>query len=1042
MPRLHTCWQKTYWLGMPRSRKLLLALISVLGMLAACTSNPDKQTIAELRDVDPTLEEIDVTGSLEKAMQGYQRFLEETPTNGKTPDALRRLADLQLEKEYGAVVGNQADNHSVAGSHGAELPAPSSGAGSQLNAKVAAEKIANLDEAQEDFESRATQLGNVAASAALPLGETAAASDTGPLQAIETYQRVLKEYPYYERNDQVLYQMARAYDELGQTEEAMQVMQRLITEFPDSPYRDEVFFRRGEFFFVRKKYLDAEDAYNAIIGMGAESKFYELALYKLGWTLYKQELYEDALHKYIALLDYKLSLGYDFDQAGEEDDERRVADTFRVISLSFSNLGGSDVLNDYFSTYGSRSYENRIYSNLGEFYVTKRRYNDAAEVYQSFVELNPLHKVAPHFSMRVSEIYSEGGFPKLVVESKKEFARRYGLKAEYWQYYEVDTMPEVLSYLKTNLKDLAQHYHALYQEKNLREQQADHYAEALLWYREFLTSFPRDEESPAINYQLADLHLEQKEFAVAAAEYERTAYDYPSHAQSAAAGYAAIFAHRQHLAGVPEAKKTAAKRATVDSSLRFANTFPEHEHAAAVLGAATDDLYAMREYQPTIDVGLQLIQQHPDAEQKLRRAAWTVVAHSYFELAQYAEAEHGYSQVLTLTPQQDEARQGLLENLAAAIYKQGELANDAAEYATAADHFLRVKSLAPTSSIRPAAEYDAAVALIKFQDWSRAGEVLRDFRATHTGHELQSEVTKQLAFVYREAGELGRSADEYRQVAKDSDDPQVRSESMLLAGELYQQSGDDEAALSIYREYVVAFAEPVELNVETRFTIAGLLRARQDITAYHQELQTLVKVDLAAGPQRTDRTRYLGAKSALALAEVSYAHFADMALVLPFEKSLAEKKKRMDATLEAMENLVDYEVGEVTAAATFYMAETYRNFSNALLNSERPAGMSDADLADYNMVIEEEAFPFEERAIEVHQANMELLTSGMYNTWVEKSLAQLAELVPGRYAKFETSAGYIGSIDFYSYRSPLTKTLTAQAASVSQHENAEASNAL
>ena len=77
--------------------------------------------------------------------------------------------------------------------------------------------------------------------------------------------------------------------------------------------------------------------------MGPRSEYYELALYKLGWTLYKQDFYEDALHQYMALLDYKLSIGYDFDQRHEEEDERRVADTFRVISLSFSNLGGTEV---------------------------------------------------------------------------------------------------------------------------------------------------------------------------------------------------------------------------------------------------------------------------------------------------------------------------------------------------------------------------------------------------------------------------------------------------------------------------------------------------------------------------------------------------------------------------------------------------------------------------------------------------------------------------------------------------------------------------
>ena len=112
----------------------------------------------------------------------------------------------------------------------------------------------------------------------------------------------------------MLYQKARAYDELGRTEEAMETMERLIAANPHSEHYDEVQFRRAEYFFTRRKFRDAESAYSAIISLGAASSYYELALYKLGWTLYKQEFYEEALHRYMALLDYKVSIGYDFDR--------------------------------------------------------------------------------------------------------------------------------------------------------------------------------------------------------------------------------------------------------------------------------------------------------------------------------------------------------------------------------------------------------------------------------------------------------------------------------------------------------------------------------------------------------------------------------------------------------------------------------------------------------------------------------------------------------------------------------------------------------
>jgi len=81
--------------------------------------------------------------------------------------------------------------------------------------------------------------------------------------------------------------------------------------------------------------------------------------------------------------------------------------------------------------------------------------------------------------------------------------------------------------------------------------------------------------------------------------------------------------------------------------------------------------------------------------------------------------------------------------------------------------------------------------------------------------------------------------------------------------------------------------------------------------------------------------------------------------------------------------------------------------------------MTTAELNAYELVIEEEAYPFEEQAIEVHEANYELLATGIYNPWVQKSLDRLAILMPGRYAKNETSEGFLGSVDMYAYRMPI-----------------------
>jgi cellulose synthase operon protein C len=1001
-------------------RPLAVAIAALLA--ASCASAPNSGTLAELDNVEPDVAEVEVADSLDLALQSYRRYLDETSTSAMTPEAMRRLADLQLEREFGISGGDRPSGRWV------EMAAPDAGAApSEIGGAAAAAPPTTIADAvaaaesDEEFERRTT--GEIeltpTASFDLPVAGAEGVAQSGPLEAIAIYERLLREYPNYERRDQVLYQMARAYDELGRTEEAIDVMQRLVGEFGYSRFSDEVQFRRGEYYFTRRKYRDAENAYQTITAAGARSEFYELALYKLGWSLYKQDVYDEALHQYMALLDYKLSVGYDFDEAHAEEDERRVADTFRVISLSFSNLGGPEVVADYYAANGSRTYEDRIYQNLGEFYFDKLRYNDAAKVYDSFVERYPYHRVAPEFGMRVIGIYEAADFPKLVVESKKSFASKYGLQAEYWQHFDSAERPEVLAYLKTNLHDLANHYHALYQEKALEEEKPANYAEALVWYRAFLASFPQDTESPSTNYQLADLLLENADFGEAAREYERTAYSYAAHDRASAAGYAAIFAHREQLKRATPELEAELKRATVESSLKFAETFPDHEHAAVVLSAAAQDLYALQDFPAAATAGRTLIARYPTADAALRRAAWTVVAHSSVELGDYQAAEPAYSEVLALTPSEDAERQALVDNLAASIYKQAEQANEAQDYAAAAGHFLRITERAPTSSIRPAAEYDAAAALMKLQDWTAAAKVLDGFRAAFPDHELNAEATKQLAFVYREGGESSLAAGEYERVAAEAADPELEREALLSAGELYEQAKNTDSALGVYERYLAEFTQPVDVAVETRQKVAEMHRARADESRYREHLAALVAADAAAGGERTDRTRYLAAQAGLVLAEPSYAAFNAVELVQPFEQNLKRKRELMDTALQAFEGLIPYEVGDVTTAATFYMAEIYSSFSRSLLDSERPTGLNAAELAEYEDVLEEQAFPFEERAIEVHEANVDVMIgSGIYNRWIEQSFARLAELMPGRYAKQEQSIGLVGAIETFTYRRP------------------------
>ena len=141
-----------------------------------------------------------------------------------TPEAMRRLADLQIEKQYGIHPGDLKP---------LEIPAPKAAQAlatppAHPSDQAAAVPGAGPRESDREFERRTLAessiltSGNADPSLADIVG--AEAAPKGPTEAIALYKRLLTEYPSYKNSDQVLYQMARAYDELGRTDEAMETM--------------------------------------------------------------------------------------------------------------------------------------------------------------------------------------------------------------------------------------------------------------------------------------------------------------------------------------------------------------------------------------------------------------------------------------------------------------------------------------------------------------------------------------------------------------------------------------------------------------------------------------------------------------------------------------------------------------------------------------------------------------------------------------------------------------------------------------------------
>ena len=94
------------------------------------------------------------------------------------------------------------------------------------------------------------------------------------------------------------------------------------------------------------------------------------------------------------------------------------------------------------------------------------------------------------------------------------------------------------------------------------------------------------------------------------------------------------------------------------------------------------------------------------------------------------------------------------------------------------------------------------------------------------------------------------------------------------------------------------------------------------------------------------------------------------------KKSLVAKRQSMEAALAAYKAASEYHVAEVTTAATYETAELYRRLGKDVQNSERPKKLNKDELEQYESLLDDQAFPFEEQAIQIHEINTALARNG------------------------------------------------------------------
>lgn len=820
-----------------------------------------------------------------------------------------------------------------------------------------------------------------------------------PVDAVNNYQVMLKDYPELTDVAETVYQLARVQDLDQRPTESLSTLITFSKRFPADQRINEVLFRIAEGQFSTGDFPAASATYGKAIA-GADPRFRDQAEYKNAWSYFKMGEYPQAIPMFLAIVD-RIGAGA---SASDSRQQERYNDAFRAVALTFAYMNGPIDVEQYFDRVGARSYLSDIYFTLARYYLEHDRINDAANAYDFLVRKFPNDARAPSLLAAVYDGARKENLSKLALTLQERFAADYAVSGVYWAQASEAVRADINLRMKPFLTELSQMYHADGQQSRNR----DTYAIAIGYYTQYIKTFPSDAQTPHMLFLLADAKFEIDDFAAARSDYEQSAYQYGAHPDAPSAGYAALVASQKlaEQAAEPVAQK-ARLRELVLGSGRFATAFPGDLRVETVLVKAAEDMLMLGEPSEAVAYAQRLLARGPaDA---VRKRAMLVVSHGQFDSKDYAKAEAAYKELLADKNLPPSEVAGLRDRLALAVYRQGEAQRAAGDSASAITTFLRVASVAPGAASVPNAEIDASALLLQVKQWRRAIEVLERFQSIFPTHGLATDISTRLAYAYENDGRYLKAADILESLSLKENDDALARQMAWRSGELREKGERTDLAVATFERYLQRYPAPIERAMEVRKLLAELATKAANVATRDRWLSEIITV-ARASENLSPRSRFLAAEAAIAFGDQQAEYFQTLALKLPLDKSLAAKQKALEQSLGWYEESGRFGVLEMTTAATFKTAELYRQLAKDVIASERPDGLNQLELGQYNILLEEEAFPFEEKAAEVHAINHRRIGSGAYDVWIERSISALQKLVPAKYERLELSKAYFDYI--------------------------------
>ena len=815
-------------------------------------------------------------------------------------------------------------------------------------------------------------------------------------KAVETYLRILSEFPSFKDSDKVLFFLAHEHRELGDYRAMINRYETLVSKHAKSPLVLDAYLVLGDYRFDRQDLAGAKRYYRKILDAPVSSAT-PMAHFKMGWVHLNESDYREALRQFqqAVVEDVKLA---DASKSPRARDKRVDVTREALTDLAYAY---TEVYNPrsalrYFRRLApTRNLYRLALEKLARRYFVKQDFSSAAMVYREIARLSYDAESNLDFTARIYEATKNvQAYGRVHADVEAMLTALNGYRYD-WRIAAAQRDAAAVDF-EVYTRDLATRAQAkAIASKNNRQQ-----LRVALAYTRYLDSFPDSANRRDMLENLADTLFAAKLYLRAGDRYEEAAKLATNRKAKEAALYSACASFYEVLKNsskLPRFDRIWAQQGLIHNGVAYVEAFPKSKRVPQIKLNIGRSYYEAGQFEQAVGVFDEFLEGYP--RHRGSQAVAELILDTYAQRQDYAGlsqkarelrkrrvGDGKFQQRLATMAKQAEERQIGEVILTASIQDSG-----------GRDAGAQLRRYWERNKNSPVAEKTLYTAFVQFKEarnFEKTFETGNQFIGAYPKSQYLGDVFGTLASFTSQTGEYEQAAVYLEEYYKRFPNDPAAQRTLARAGAIKQLIGDHRGAIAAYgtlvrrvqnasarREYAYKMLKSYETLGDwdgVQSAAAGLLRQdRRDVRA-HLMLGLAAEKGGDVGRalqhynaaiksvRRTSKDEVIddAARAAFRAGDAIFQRFRRVSTDGDLAAA-AEAKAELLANLEdAMVDVVGYNRGQWAVAALHRVALAYQSFGRFLRSSPVPAGLSAAQRQEYQRVVNQQAAGIEKRAAE------------------------------------------------------------------------------